>query len=138
MKFLIPTIALVGLTACATPYTTNDQVAVNCPAKAFELYFNTGQSSLTTEAKTSLNEVASSYQNCDIYKIEVEGHADSVGTSSSNLKLSEDRALSVVAALDARGISADRVRIIAMGEREASTNGVPNSVLRKTEVRLLP
>ena len=138
MRFLIPTIAVLGLTACATPYTTNNDMAVNCPAKAFELYFNTGDSSLTTDAKMALNEVANSYQNCELYKIEVEGHADSVGTSANNLKLSEARAVTVVEALDDRGISADRIRIIPLGESEAMTNGVPNSGLRKTEVRLLP
>jgi outer membrane protein OmpA-like peptidoglycan-associated protein len=49
-------------------------------------------------------------------KIGVEGHTDNVGSPASNKTLSEARAKSVVSALVAQGISADRLTPAGYGQ----------------------
>ena len=49
-------------------------------------------------------------------RLEIGGHTDNVGTPDANQKLSEARAKSVVAALVAQGVSADRVSAKGYGQ----------------------
>jgi outer membrane protein OmpA-like peptidoglycan-associated protein len=48
-------------------------------------------------------------KNPRVKRVEVQGHTDTTGTPAHNMKLSEDRAASVVAWLTAHGIAADRL-----------------------------
>jgi outer membrane protein OmpA-like peptidoglycan-associated protein len=52
----------------------------------------------------------------EVTLLRIEGHADDAGTPAYNLDLSERRAVSVVAALVARGVAAERLRPIGSGE----------------------
>lgn len=49
-------------------------------------------------------------------RVSVEGHTDDVGTAEANLALSEARAKAVLAALQARGVAADRLQARGLGE----------------------
>jgi len=55
-------------------------------------------------------------QNPDL-KVEVQGHTDNIGSESSNQKLSEKRAEVVKNYLVARGVKADRIKVVGYGEK---------------------
>lgn len=81
-----------------------------------DVLFQSGESELLEEARSSLVEVVDLLQTEPDKKIRIEGHSDSVGDAEYNLKLSETRANSVRTALVALGVSADRVTAIGLGE----------------------
>lgn len=148
MKKLIWACAPLLVAACMTrpaPPTepvTPDAVAeavVECDAKSFTVYFEEGETSLSEEAGTMLDTVATSFARCDLYRMEIEGHADANGPADLNQKVSEARAKTVMEALNDRNIDADRVRVIAFGEKGATTpTGEAKPLNRRTEVRLIP
>ena len=61
-----------------------------------DLFFPTGQATLSPDDKAALSKLASDAASIQNYMIEIAGYASSSGTRSDNLKLSDDRA-SVVA-----------------------------------------
>lgn len=81
-----------------------------------DVLFATGQTALLDSAKASLEEVVDLLQTEPDKLIRIEGHTDSVGSSESNLKLSEQRAASVRAALIELGVAESRVTSIGLGE----------------------
>jgi outer membrane protein OmpA-like peptidoglycan-associated protein len=74
-----------------------------------------------------LNEVASVIKkNSHIKKIQIEGHASSEGEAAHNLRLSEDRARSVMRYLVDQGIPKDHLVAKGFGvERPIADNGTP-------------
>lgn len=78
--------------------------------------FEFDKSTLTVNAKTLLDQVADALAaNPDII-VEIDGHTDSMGSESYNLKLSEARAESVMAYLNERGVAASRMSSKGYGE----------------------
>ena len=54
---------------------------------------------------------------------EINGHTDNIGSAESNLKLSQDRAISVRKALVDRGVQSERLAAFGYGEkRPIATN----------------
>lgn len=128
----------LGLSACAT--TTDDDMMLSeaCEARAFAVFFNTGSDDLDNDAEATLNAVSRAYDDCDLFRIEVVGYADSVGNSDANLKLSADRANTVLDELNDRGVMADRVSIVPMGERTILDDEEPDAYERRAVMTLLP
>jgi outer membrane protein OmpA-like peptidoglycan-associated protein len=81
-----------------------------------DVLFETGQTELKTDAMSSLAEVVDLLQSEPDKKIRIEGHTDSVGEASYNLRLSQQRADSVLATLVDLGVDAGRVTVVGMGE----------------------
>jgi outer membrane protein OmpA-like peptidoglycan-associated protein len=81
-----------------------------------DVLFEVGQAELKEEAQSSLVEVVDLLQSEPEKKIRIEGHTDSVGSASANLKLSKQRADSVLATLVALGVDGSRVTTAGMGE----------------------
>jgi OOP family OmpA-OmpF porin len=81
-----------------------------------DLHFKTGSARLSPESQVRLNEYASALAaNPDVH-VMVNGYTDNVGNAASNLRLSQQRANAVVADLERRGISADRLAAHGFGE----------------------
>jgi outer membrane protein OmpA-like peptidoglycan-associated protein len=83
---------------------------------ALYINFETASASIQQDSMSQLEQVAQMLQSSPELKVEVGGHTDNVGTRESNEKLSEARAKSVVAALVAKGISADRLTVKGYGQ----------------------
>lgn len=81
-----------------------------------DVLFNTGETQLRDEAMTSLVEVVDLLQTEPDKQIRIEGHTDASGPAETNLRLSQERADSVMAALISLGVAADRLQATGMGE----------------------
>ena len=71
---------------------------------------------LTTEAKKNLDAVAEVFIEFPDTELMIEGHTDSVGDDTYNMKLSKRRADAVVAYLKSRGVAGNRFKVEAFGE----------------------
>ncbi len=83
---------------------------------ALYINFDTGKSNIRDESKPIIQQIVQMLKENPDLKIGVEGHTDNVGTPASNKTLSEARANSVVSAITAQGISADRLSPVGYGQ----------------------
>lgn len=82
----------------------------------YGINFDTGKATITPESAQAIGEVAKLLKDDAGLKVHVVGHTDNVGSVESNLKLSQDRAASVVQALEQQhGIPAARLRAYGCG-----------------------
>jgi outer membrane protein OmpA-like peptidoglycan-associated protein len=80
--------------------------------------FGFGSSGLTPQAMGTLGQVALALNDPKLeqHRFVVEGHTDSVGSDEQNMRLSQQRALSVVTYLQQRGVRADRLAVMGLGK----------------------
>ncbi len=83
-----------------------------------KIYFETDSAVIMNKSFPVVDAVAATLNgNPQILLVEVQGHADERATDSYNIKLTRDRAASVVEALMSRGVEASRLRSAGYGER---------------------
>lgn len=80
------------------------------------IYFNTGSARLDSKSTPLLDNLYDIVNRCPDLAIEIGGHTDSDGSGDANQRLSERRAASVGAYLSAKGIPAERMRVVGYGE----------------------
>jgi outer membrane protein OmpA-like peptidoglycan-associated protein len=73
------------------------------------IYFETGRAALKPESFRSLNALIEFLNEYPNVRVEIGGHTDNVGSAAVNLKISEERAVSVAEYVIAQGIPATRV-----------------------------
>lgn len=83
-----------------------------------KVFFATGKSTIRRRSFPLLREVAQVLRDNPEMRIVVEGHTDSRGSNSLNLRLSQARADSVRAFLIENGIAGDRLTAIGFGEEQ--------------------
>jgi len=81
-----------------------------------DMLFDTGGSTLKRGAQLLLDKLAAYLQQNPGAHAIIEGHTDNVGSDTMNQALSERRAAAVAAALQARGITGDRLETMGLGE----------------------
>jgi OmpA-OmpF porin, OOP family len=81
----------------------------------YGIYFDTASATIKPESEPALVEVVNLLNGSPALKVYVVGHTDNVGGLESNLKLSSDRAASVVKAITARGVAASRLKSAGVG-----------------------
>ncbi len=93
-----------------------------CPKKAPEkldgVTFKSGKATLESNAKKILKGIAKKLVENDEYKdlqIVIQGHTDNVGKEAKNIKLSKQRAESVMKELTKAGVKKNRIKAIGMG-----------------------
>jgi outer membrane protein OmpA-like peptidoglycan-associated protein len=104
------------------------------------LFFEVNKSVLMPESYAELDNLLKLLSNQPELKIEIYGHTDSDGSDESNLKLSEDRAKSVVAYLVSKGVKSDRLSAKGLGEtKPAAPNTSPENkaINRRVEFKVL-
>lgn len=95
------------------------ELAKEIKSKGFiTLYINfaTGKWDVPEDAKKTLGEVAKMLREDPKLSLSVEGHTDNVGSAADNLKLSENRARSVMQTLVASGVDAKRLKSKGLGQ----------------------
>jgi outer membrane protein OmpA-like peptidoglycan-associated protein len=80
--------------------------------------FDTNSSTIKPESNKTLDDAASVLKAAPTLSVLVGGHTDNVGTPQANMKLSEERAKAVVAALVQRGIAAERLTAKGFGDTQ--------------------
>ncbi|MBT8265680.1 MAG: OmpA family protein [Bacteroidia bacterium] len=116
-----------------------EEVMATLNSYARTILFDTGKSSFKNETMpvlTAMTAIFKEYPNADF---SIEGHTDSVGSSSSNKLLSERRANAVRDYLIANGINADRLTAVGLGEEYPIDNNKTRSGRknnRRVEVKL--
>jgi OmpA-OmpF porin, OOP family len=81
----------------------------------YGIYFDTGKSTIKPESKPTIGEIEKMLKQNTKLKLFVIGHTDIDGSLESNMKLSSDRAASVVKALIENGIQASRLKSGGVG-----------------------
>jgi len=85
--------------------------------------FQTGSATLLAASHAILDNVYQVLVDAPYLRLRIEGHTDAEGTDASNLTLSEDRARSVRAYLESKGIESSRLESVGYGEtRPIDTN----------------
>lgn len=79
------------------------------------IYFDTASATIKPESGPALAEMAKLLKTSPSLKVYIIGHTDTVGNLSANLKLSSDRAASVVNALAAKGVATLRMKSGGVG-----------------------
>ena len=102
------------------------------------ILFDVNKASLKPESMGVINEIAALMKEHTDLKFSIEGHTDSDGEESNNLKLSEQRALSVKEALAGLGIDASRMQPKGLGETvPVSDNTTPEGKANNRRVEFV-
>jgi len=83
---------------------------------ALDVHFATGKADILPESQPLIVQIVTLLRKRPALKIGVEGHTDNTGTPAANRQLSLARAQSVVAALTAAGIGANRLTPAGFGQ----------------------
>jgi len=82
----------------------------------FKVYFPWDKSSLTKEARATIDEVAAQVKSKKIQRVHIEGNTDTSGGDAYNQKLSDARSAAVRDALIADGVPASAIDTVGLGE----------------------
>jgi outer membrane protein OmpA-like peptidoglycan-associated protein len=82
------------------------------------IFFETGKNTMKQESFQQLNNVIEFMKDNNTLKLEISGHTDNVGSLSANVKLSENRAKSVVDYMIKGGIDKSRLTYKGYGPNQ--------------------
>jgi outer membrane protein OmpA-like peptidoglycan-associated protein len=104
-----------------------------------QVLFVTGKSELLPAAQDQLDQVAKALKDQgDIKPMVVEGYTDSVGTDSSNLTLSKNRAEAVRSYLVSKGIPSDKISAVGKGKANpVASNDTPDGRANNRRVEIV-
>lgn len=82
------------------------------------IIYDKGKATILPESEPTLNQLKQFLdENPQVTQLRVEGHTDTDGDDQMNLKLSGDRAVSVVKWLEGRGVARNRLVAVGFGEQ---------------------
>lgn len=99
----------ISVTEMADKFSTDGFVALY-------INFDTGKATINPDSDKTLDAAAAALKAAGEFRAEVAGHTDNVGTPEANLKLSQERAQAVMAALITRGVAAARLTAKGYGQ----------------------
>jgi outer membrane protein OmpA-like peptidoglycan-associated protein len=98
---------------------TDVNVADDVTKALNDILFDFNKATIRPESKEKLDQAAAYIKDFPAGKFLIEGRTDKKGSDAYNLKLSRQRAASVVAALEARGVNTNQLKSKGVGERDA-------------------
>ncbi len=104
-----------------TKFTADDEIRRSVSKRAWNIEFNTGQSTFTPAAQRELSQLFDDLVVAGRLKVAVHGYTDNTGDPKKNQQLSETRAQAVASCLEAKSASAfpqGRVQVYAHGDAE--------------------
>jgi outer membrane protein OmpA-like peptidoglycan-associated protein len=96
--------------------TKEDKETLDLAVQAVQ--FETGRATLKLTSNSILDQIVDMMNRYTDYKLAINGHTDSVGSSRTNQRLSEQRAKACNDYLISKGISAERIRFTGFGETQ--------------------
>ncbi|NOZ02697.1 MAG: OmpA family protein [Deltaproteobacteria bacterium] len=105
-----------------------------------KIFFAFGKSFIKRSSRPLLNEVAQALKDHPSFVVRIEGHTDSVGSASTNLRLSKARASAVKKYLVGRGIASGRLKAVGYGEKrpiDDNSTAAGRSVNRRVEFHIV-
>jgi len=103
-----------------------------------DILFDVGEATLRPEASMALAKMAGILLIMSDLNVRVEGHTDSTGSPSFNLRLSERRAESVFDLLASQGIASSRIKTVGYGiERPVADNSTAEGRRKNRRVELI-
>ena len=97
-----------------------------------KIQFDVNKATIKPESNGLLDEIAQVIKaNPTIKKILVEGHSSAEGDAKANLKLSDDRAKAVLAALESRGVAKGILTAKGFGSSEPIDKGTTEDAREK-------
>lgn len=122
-------------------FAADDEIRQSVSKRAWNIEFNTGQSSFTPAAERQMQQLFDDLVVAGRLKVAVHGHTDNVGDPQRNQQLSEDRALAVQHWLEQRSTSAfpaGRVQVYAHGATEpVASNTTPDGKAKNRRVEIV-
>ena len=110
------------------------------PSASMQVGFDFGSAEVVQRDLVKVDRLAEALKSESLrdYRYQVIGHTDAVGALSTNMKLSRDRAASVVAHLKRLGVDASRIVAEGRGPNELLNPRQPDAAEnRRVEVRLI-
>jgi outer membrane protein OmpA-like peptidoglycan-associated protein len=101
--------------------------APDAAPSSLSVYFASGSTSVRPDDVAVLDHASRLYRDGHPIVMIVSGSSDSTGDASANLRLSQERADSVVRALVARGIPVDRFQVLAKGATDLAVPTPPKT-----------
>ena len=115
-----------------------DSIILNMPGN---ITFNTGSSAISANFYAVLGSIAKVFNEYEKTYVDIYGHTDSVGSSSYNMTLSQQRADSVSRYLQTRQVLPQRILTRGMGEDypiSSNDTAQGRSQNRRVEIKLTP
>ena len=103
------------------------------------IQFDTSTATIKAESQPLIDAMAAALTPCEGTQVEVAGHTDLTGGDAANMRLSEDRANAVVAALVAKGVPNARLLPKGYGETQPlqrGTGAAVNAANRRIEFKV--
>ena len=97
-------------------------IEVGSLVNLYNIYFETNSYALLPNSESELNRVVGFLNSNKSLKVEIQGHTDSSGNPEANLKLSRERAKSVVDFLVKKGIASNRLKYSGYGDTKPIAN----------------
>lgn len=82
----------------------------------YGILFDFGSARIRPETASLIADIAATMKSNPTWKLQVNGHTDSIGGDAANMKLSSERAAAVMAELIRLGTAADRLKSAGLGE----------------------
>lgn len=126
------------LTGAAIKVQYADTITSEVSSKSVQVQFETGSAVIRAESYAVLDDILKSAVVAEGLKLGVYGHTDNVGNDEANVKLSNERAASVVAYLQGKGLSAARLESKGYGaSRPESSNATAEGRAKNRRVQIV-
>lgn len=104
------------------------------------IFFDVNKFELKSSSQVELESIVLLMKENPILRIQINGHTDNAGTAASNMKLSDDRAQSVINYLSSKGVDAKRLSFKGFGDTQPTADNKTEegrAQNRRTELKVI-